>query len=670
LPVKKTGKTFEGYTEVEIDNLEVVVMDRYKELPTIYDDASKIYTFSNESNSVDNAERLNEFNKVVGDIAQMGDNVWLKEQLQGKQRRVIYQNPNKGQIFWVKNEDLEEKTLTFSIQTTASNKVATAQTAPAVANGVSQDGLANGTGTSEVVVPEAQANSATTTETKIYLRLNKELSEVYLISPEDDNINTKIEADVIVNIKEGKVYKDKDEKEWYLLEPIGLKKTGVAIQYKGLISEDELGEKFSAYNWSKFGFEVKEDASNTYIYDFEKKQPFFEEICNIVDVDGDGILEPYELQRALNNHYIANKLSHLVCKHHNEWAYSGQYLSPLIEELDQFYEKALKKDADGKELENQQELDAIREERKEAFKAKVEQLALWEGIEARKSSYRSKWVNGALVTSPITMGPYLAYKFGKWVYEKMTSEDEPEQEIPLSPFPIANPVVYHFHPVAFVEQMRRMGTVCIINRDFFYENYLAEFGEINDELKNNLEIIFEGIEKYETSKGLAFSEKQVAYILATIKHETGYFKPVIESYWSTEAVRKKYYEDMYDPVLGKNQTRRNMALNNENATEGDGVKYAGKGYVQITWKKNYRKAKEKFGVDFVGSPELALVPKYAIDIALYGFDSGMFTGKTIRDYINIDKCDYYNARRVINGTDAAATIESYAVKFEKCLEIR
>ncbi|WP_044214183.1 hypothetical protein, partial [Saccharicrinis fermentans] len=72
LPVKKTSKTFEGYTEVEIDNLEVVVTDRYKELPTIYNDASKIYTFSNESNSVVNAERLNEFNKVVGDIAQMG----------------------------------------------------------------------------------------------------------------------------------------------------------------------------------------------------------------------------------------------------------------------------------------------------------------------------------------------------------------------------------------------------------------------------------------------------------------------------------------------------------------------------------------------------------------------------------------------------------------------
>ncbi len=53
-------------------------------------------------------------------------------------------------------------------------------------------------------------------------------------------------------------------------------------------------------------------------------------------------------------------------------------------------------------------------------------------------------------------GGYLSYKFGKWIYEKITNSDEPEQEIPLSPFPIEQPVVYHFHPVAFVEQMRRM----------------------------------------------------------------------------------------------------------------------------------------------------------------------------------------------------------------------
>uniref|UniRef100_A0AAU6WW20 Glycoside hydrolase family 19 catalytic domain-containing protein n=1 Tax=Chryseobacterium endophyticum TaxID=1854762 RepID=A0AAU6WW20_9FLAO len=42
---------------------------------------------------------------------------------------------------------------------------------------------------------------------------------------------------------------------------------------------------------------------------------------------------------------------------------------------------------------------------------------------------------------------------------------------------------------------------------------------------------------------------------------------------------------MYDPVLGKNDKRKKMAKDNENTKEGDGEKYYGRGYVQLTWKK-------------------------------------------------------------------------------------
>lgn len=126
---------------------------------------------------------------------------------------------------------------------------------------------------------------------------------------------------------------------------------------------------------------------------------------------------------------------------------------------------------------------------------------------------------------------------------------------------------------------------------------------------------------------------------------------------------------MYDPVLGETAKRKTMATTNGNTKEGDGVLYAGKGYVQITWKNNYKKLGDVFGVDLVANPELALDPQLSLSICLYGFDNGSFTYKDIHSYINEEKTDYFNARRVINGVDKAELIKGYAEKFEKCLKI-
>ena len=62
-------------------------------------------------------------------------------------------------------------------------------------------------------------------------------------------------------------------------------------------------------------------------------------------------------------------------------------------------------------------------------------------------------------------------------------------------------------------------------------------------------------------------------------------------------------------------------------------------------------------------PDLALVPDIAYDIMEYGMFYGFFTGKKLGDYVNENKSDYYNARRVINGTDKAELIKGYAEKF-------
>jgi len=75
-----------------------------------------------------------------------------------------------------------------------------------------------------------------------------------------------------------------------------------------------------------------------------------------------------------------------------------------------------------------------------------------------------------------------------------TYGDKKEEEIPLSPFPIANPAVYHFHPVSFVQQMMRMEdsdpNVIYINRKW------EKWTGINESSATFSEFKFDMIEGY------------------------------------------------------------------------------------------------------------------------------------------------------------------------------
>lgn len=176
-----------------------------------------------------------------------------------------------------------------------------------------------------------------------------------------------------------------------------------------------------------------------------------------------------------------------------------------------------------------------------------------------------------------------------------------------------------------------------------------KFGSLSQEAVDNINLIVETCEKY----GLSYP--QTAYLLATTYHETAHtFKPI-----------KEYGGDKY---LSKYDTGRlAKALGNTPQADGDGIKYAGRGYVMITGRYNYKFAGEQLGIDLINNPDLALEPKYAAEILVKGSKDGWFTGKKLSDYINDKSKNYYQARRVINSLDKAQLIASYAVVFEKAL---
>ncbi|WP_151982401.1 MULTISPECIES: glycoside hydrolase family 19 protein [Acinetobacter] len=153
----------------------------------------------------------------------------------------------------------------------------------------------------------------------------------------------------------------------------------------------------------------------------------------------------------------------------------------------------------------------------------------------------------------------------------------------------------------------------------------------------------------------SISYPQAAYMLATTWHETNRTMQPITEYGNVK------YFDKYD--VGKLAVR----LGNTDLADGDGFKYRGRGFVQITGLDNYQRFSTLLNIDLINNPDLALDPNIAAKIMIIGMKNGMFTGKKLSDYIYQSKKDYISARRIINGTDKALLIAGYADTFEKAL---
>lgn len=132
----------------------------------------------------------------------------------------------------------------------------------------------------------------------------------------------------------------------------------------------------------------------------------------------------------------------------------------------------------------------------------------------------------------------------------------------------------------------------------------------------------------------------LAYMLATTFHETNQTMEPIHEYGGTA-----YFTKMYD-IRGSNPA---LAARLGNIKPGDGARYAGRGYVQLTGRANYDRAGRAIGVDLVGNPDLAMDRDIASRIMNIGMIEGWFTSKKLSDYFNDKVSDPFNARSIING---------------------
>ena len=174
------------------------------------------------------------------------------------------------------------------------------------------------------------------------------------------------------------------------------------------------------------------------------------------------------------------------------------------------------------------------------------------------------------------------------------------------------------------------------DRKAFFDAVRGSFGPLTQKQVNGFNYLLDVWEKLGWK-----DERWLAYCLATAWHETARTMMPIAEYG-----RGKGRPYGKPGVYGQPQY--------------------GRGYVQLTWDANYAKADKSLGLDgaLTKDFDLAMQPNIAAEILYRGMKDGWFTGKRLDHYINDSMSDYKNARRIVNGTDKATAIASYARSFE------
>lgn len=179
-----------------------------------------------------------------------------------------------------------------------------------------------------------------------------------------------------------------------------------------------------------------------------------------------------------------------------------------------------------------------------------------------------------------------------------------------------------------------------MNKELFFAHIRSEpFGGALDQTQvEGVELILIEAERR------GWDDRWTAYTLATVYHETAAtMSPISE--------------------FGRGKGRAYGKADPETSKT-----YFGRGFVQLTWKDNYKKMSELAGRDLVKFPDLALRSDIATKILFEGMERGSFTGRRLDHYFS-KRTDWIGARKIVNGTDQAEHIARVARQFFEAIQV-
>jgi putative chitinase len=152
---------------------------------------------------------------------------------------------------------------------------------------------------------------------------------------------------------------------------------------------------------------------------------------------------------------------------------------------------------------------------------------------------------------------------------------------------------------------------------------------------------------------------RAAHMIGQCAHESAGFARLVESlYYSTGArifavFGRRHFASI--PHAGQFARNQRMLANrvyanrmgNADAASGDGFRFRGRGYLQLTGRGNYRSFGTRIGIDLEAEPERAADPATAWLIAASYLASRSRSGKTALEWADEDNVEMVT--RIVNG---------------------
>ena len=186
--------------------------------------------------------------------------------------------------------------------------------------------------------------------------------------------------------------------------------------------------------------------------------------------------------------------------------------------------------------------------------------------------------------------------------------------------------------------------------------------------KTKIDTILETVRR--EAKRLGWSKAEAAQFLAQIEHESASFTRTKEIGYRPERAYQlfpKRFGSLANAkaIYAKSGTPGLFEVmytgKNGNDKPGDGAKYIGRGYIQITGKGNYQLVKKETGVDVIAKPELLEQPEFATLASMVWWQENVH--RRIDDFSNTQA-----VTRIVNGP-ALLGLPDRVKKFEKWVKI-